>query len=142
MGGKTTKRARGLRRDSSFPERLLWSKLRNRQLGGWKFRRQHPVGPYFADFACLEVKLIVELDGDSHGTDSQRAHDNIRTAFLQEEGWDIIRFWNIHLLENIDGILDTILESLEHRKRSLDGAGSTPLPLAGEEGPASKAGGR
>ena len=142
MGGKTTKRARGLRRESSFPERLLWSKLRNRQLAGWKFRRQHPVGPYFADFACLEVKLIVELDGDTHGEAAQQKHDLKRTAFLNSEGWEVTRIWNAHLMENIDGTLDRILDQLEHRKRVTGGAGSTPLPQAGEEGPASEAGGR
>jgi very-short-patch-repair endonuclease len=142
MGVKTTKRARGLRKESSFPERLLWSKLRNRQLAGWKFRRQHPVGPYFADFACLEVKLIVELDGDTHGEAAQQEHDRKRTAFLESEGWDVMRIWNAHLMENIDGTLDRILDCLAHRKRLIDGAGSTPLPLAGEEGPASEAGGR
>ncbi|MCA8901678.1 MAG: DUF559 domain-containing protein [Hyphomonas sp.] len=142
MSGKTTKRARALRRDSSFPEKLLWSKLRNRQMSGWKFRRQHPVGPYFADFACLEVKLIVELDGDTHGEAAQQTYDAKRTAFLESEGWEVMRIWNAHLLENLDGILDAILENLEHRKRSLEGAGSSPLPLAGEEGPASEAGGR
>ncbi|MCA8898785.1 MAG: DUF559 domain-containing protein [Hyphomonas sp.] len=142
MGGKTTRRARALRRESSFPERLLWSKLRSRQLRGWKFRRQHPIGPFFADFACLEVRLIVELDGDSHGDDAQEAYDAKRTAFLRNEGWEVIRFWNAHLLENLDGILAAILESLEHRQRMLDGAGFTPLPRAGEEGPAAGGGGR
>ena len=142
MGGKTTKRARGLRREAPFPERLLWSKLRNRQLAGWKFRRQHPVGPYFADFACPEVKLVVELDGDTHGEGAQQVHDAKRTAFLESEGWEVLRIWNAHLMENIDGSLDVILDNLEHRKRTIGGAGSTPLPLAGEEGPAPAGRGR
>jgi very-short-patch-repair endonuclease len=142
MGGKTTKRARGLRKESSFPERLLWSKLRNSQLAGWKFRRQHPVGPYFADFACVEVKLIVELDGDTHGQAAQQEHDLKRTVFLESEGWEVMRIWNAHLMENIDGALDGIQDHLEHRKHLIEGAGSTPLPQAGEEGPAAEGGGR
>ncbi len=121
MGGKTTKRARRLRRDSSFPERLLWAKLRNRQLSGWKFRRQHPIGPYFADFACPEVKLVVELDGDTHGEEPQQNRDAVRTRFMEVEGWQVLRVWNAYLMENIDGVLDTILDHLEHRKRVLDG---------------------
>ena len=142
MGGKTTKRARRLRRDSSFPERLLWAKLRNRQLGGWKFRRQHPIGPYFADFVCLEHKLVVELDGDTHGEASQQVRDAVRTRFMESESWQVLRIWNSDLMENIDGVLDTILENLEYRKRTCEGAGLTPLPRAGEEGPAAAGGGR
>jgi very-short-patch-repair endonuclease len=115
-------RARQLRRDGSFPERLLWSKLRNRQLDGWKFRRQHPVGPYFADFACEAAKLIVELDGDTHGDVAQRAHDSRRTVFLQSQDWQVIRFWNSDLLDNIDGVLDAIQLTLVHISRTRDGS--------------------
>ena len=118
----TRDRARGLRRESSFPERLLWSKLRNRQLGGWKFRRQHPVGPYFADFACEEAKLVIELDGDTHGDPDQQTHDARRTAFLQSQHWEVIRFWNSDLLENIEGVLDTIQLTLTHISRIRDGS--------------------
>jgi very-short-patch-repair endonuclease len=123
MGGKSTKRARSLRRNAPFPERLLWAKLRNRQLAGWKFRRQFPVGPYFADFACVEVKLIVELDGDTHGESVQQVRDVMRTRFLESEGWAVMRIWNVHLVENLDGTLDAILDNLEHRKRLIEGAG-------------------
>ena len=121
MGGRSTKRARALRRESTFPERLLWAKLRNRQLSRWKFRRQHPIGPYFADFACPEVKLVVELDGDTHGEEVQQHRDAVRTRFMELEGWQVLRIWNAHLMENIDGALDTILDTLEHRKRNLEG---------------------
>tara|TARA_R110002072_G_C7640640_1_gene507762 strand:- start:174 stop:581 length:408 start_codon:yes stop_codon:yes gene_type:complete len=127
-------RARALRRDSSFPKRLLWSKLRNRQLDGWKFRRQHPVGPYFADFACEEAKLIVELDGDTHGDPAQQAHDAGRTAFLQSHDWQVIRFWNSDLLDNIDGVLDTIQLTLIHISRTRDGS-TSPLSLRERRGP-------
>ncbi|MEH6808771.1 MAG: DUF559 domain-containing protein [Hyphomonas oceanitis] len=119
---ETRDRARKLRRDGSFPERLLWSKLRNRHLGGWKFRRQHPIGPYFADFACEEAKLIIELDGDTHGNPDQQAHDARRTAFLESQDWQVVRIWNSDLLENIDGVLDTIQLTLIHISRTRDGS--------------------
>jgi very-short-patch-repair endonuclease len=88
------------------------------------------------------MKLIVELDGDTHGVAAQQQHDARRTACLEAEGWDVIRFWNSHLFENMEGVLDAITESLEHRRRMFEGAGSPPLPLAGEEGPAAGGGGR
>ncbi|WP_051624530.1 endonuclease domain-containing protein [Hyphomonas oceanitis] len=119
---ETRDRARELRRDGSFPERLLWSKLRNRHLGGLKFRRQHPIGPYFADFACEEAKLIIELDGDTHGNPDQQAHDARRTAFLESQDWQVVRIWNSDLLENIDGVLDTIQLTLIHISRTRDGS--------------------
>ncbi len=71
MADPSIQRGRKLRRDAPFPERLLWSRLKNGGLSGLKFRRQHPVGPYYADFACSELKLIVELDGDIHGEEAQ-----------------------------------------------------------------------
>ena len=117
MGG-TAKRARRLRRDSTFPERLLWSKLRNRQMSGWKFRRQHPIGPYFADFVCSEAMLVIEIDGDTHGSDAQIARDQRRTRFMESEGWTVHRFWNADLTENVDGILwqiEDILKSISAR---------------------------
>lgn len=97
----------------TFPERLLWSKLRNRQIGGWKFRRQHPIGVYTADFACLEAKLVIELDGDSHGTAEGRRHDAARNYFMQSEGWRISRFWNFEIMESLEGVCDAILLTLE-----------------------------
>ncbi|OHB68757.1 MAG: hypothetical protein A2V70_01865, partial [Planctomycetes bacterium RBG_13_63_9] len=85
-------RARKLRRESTPPERLLWSVLRGRRLGGLKFRRQESVGPYFTDFCCREKKLIVEVDGMSH--DNRTTHDARRDAFLQSEGYRVIRIMN------------------------------------------------
>ncbi|MBR9806142.1 endonuclease domain-containing protein [Hyphomonas pacifica] len=107
MGG-TTKRARQLRRDQTFAERLVWARLRNRQLNGWKFRRQHPIGPYYADFACLDLMLVVELDGDSHGTQADISRDTQRTAFLEAQGWTVVRFWNVEVLDSLDGVLRQI----------------------------------
>ena len=102
-----TDRARSLRRNQTEPERHLWPKLRNRQLGGLKFRRQCPVGRYIADFLCLESKLIVEVDGESHA--STQAADAGRTAYLENEGFRVIRFSNVEVMGNLEGVLMRIL---------------------------------
>lgn len=111
MTGLAIKRARRLRREATFPERLLWNKLRNGQLSGLKFRRQHPVGPYIADFACFDLKLLIELDGDTHGADAQARRDASRTAFLEQEGWRVIRFWNVDVMDSLYGVLQQIEEA-------------------------------
>lgn len=90
-------------------ERRLWARIRNKQLGGFRFRRQHTVGPYIADFACIESQLMVELDGDQHGRDDRLARDRRRDACLEEDGWRVLRFWNEEIYTNIDGVLNTIL---------------------------------
>ncbi|MGE5504423.1 MAG: endonuclease domain-containing protein [Actinomycetota bacterium] len=102
--------ARTLRRNATEAERRLWSRLRDRQLDGHKFRRQQPIGPYFADFCCWEARLVVEVDGGQHA-DSR--HDEVRTAWLAERGWQVLRFWNNEVLGNTDGVLQTILDVLK-----------------------------
>ena len=97
-------RVRDLRRNATDAEALLWSKLRNRQLGGAKFRRQVIIAPYIADFICFDARLIVEVDGGQHSTEA----DSPRTAFLETQGFKVIRFWNHEVLGNIDGVLATI----------------------------------
>jgi very-short-patch-repair endonuclease len=111
MTGIPTQRARALRRDAPFPERLVWSRIRSGQLEGWKFRRQHPVGRYIADFACVELRLIVELDGDTHGEATQVCRDAARTAYLEAEGWQVIRFWNAEVMDSLDGVLQQISDA-------------------------------
>lgn len=91
-------------------ERMLWQALREKQLNGHRFRRQHPIGKYIADFACIERKVVVELDGGQH--QDQVAYDELRTAFLQENAWRVLRFWNNDVLNNIEGVLFTIAENL------------------------------
>jgi very-short-patch-repair endonuclease len=105
------KRARRLRAESTDVERKLWAVLRSRQLGGAKFRRQFPIDNYFADFACVEARLIVELDGGQHG--DQVDYDERRTQALEAGGWKVIRFWNTDVIENLDGVASTILAELE-----------------------------
>jgi very-short-patch-repair endonuclease len=103
-------RARSLRRASTDAERKLWAHLRSRQLKGAKFRRQHPIGPYIADFACVEAKLIIELDGGGHDRDEQLHADEVRSAYLESCGYRVVRFWNNEVMENIDGVLEQIAE--------------------------------
>ncbi|WP_374649969.1 endonuclease domain-containing protein [Dongia sp.] len=101
--------ARRLRRDMTGAEKRLWAKLRDHQLEDAHFRRQFPVGPYVADFCCRQAKLIVEVDGSQH---ADTARDDARTAYLQTLGYRVLRFWNNDVLTNIEGVVETIRESL------------------------------
>ena len=105
-----TERAKKLRKESTPAERLLWSALRNSAFAGLKFRRQHPVGLYVADFCCMQEKLIIELDGDSHDFSEQKDKD--RTAALNKEGYRVIRFSNADVLDNMEGVLMMIARTL------------------------------
>jgi very-short-patch-repair endonuclease len=104
--------ARELRRKATDAEKYLWSLLRNRQLAGYKFRRQHPLGRFVLDFYCHEAKLCVELDGGQHAETAQAEYDRERTAWLNQEGIRVIRFWNTDVLNNIEGVLQSILIAL------------------------------
>ncbi|MEQ1527421.1 MAG: endonuclease domain-containing protein [Gallionella sp.] len=106
-----TDRARTLRSNMTDVERLLWQSLRGKQINGYRFRRQHPIGKYIADFACVEQRLVVELDGSQH--QNQLAYDEQRSLYLQEQGWRVLRFWNNDMLENFEGVLFVIAEHLE-----------------------------
>ncbi len=116
-------RQRELRRNATEVEKRLWSRLRNRQLDGIKFRRQTPIGRYIVDFVSESEKLIVELDGGQHA--QQTEADAERTQALESMGYIVIRFWNNEVIENIDGVLMEILNTarsakpLSHGKRGL-----------------------
>jgi len=103
--------ARDLRKNLTDTEKLLWQLLRGEQLGV-KFRKQHPVGNYIADFACLDPKLIIELDRGQHNEESNVKKDAARTAFLEEQGFKVVRFWNNEVSENIEGVLETIYAAI------------------------------
>lgn len=109
----TTQRSRGLRRSQTDAERHLWRHLRNRGLDGHKFRRQVAIGAYFADFACLERRLVVELDGGQHL--EQAARDATRSEVLRESGFTVLRFWNDQVLTETSAVLEEILRYLELR---------------------------
>ena len=116
-------RQRELRRNATEVEKRLWSRLRNRQLDGIKFRRQTPIGRYIVDFVSESEKLIVELDGGQHA--QQTEADAERTQALESMGYIVIRFWNNEVIENIDGVLMEILNTarsakpLSHGERGL-----------------------
>ena len=109
---KANERARNLRLRDTVAEQKLWEALRSRRLGGAKFVRQLPIGPYFGDFACREKKLIVEVDGATHGEAREIVHDIARTEYLQAQGWRVIRCWNQDVFENLDGVCETIVLAL------------------------------
>ena len=87
-------------------EQLLWGHLRNREMGSLKFRRQHRIGNYIADFACVEEKLIIEVDGGQHAKNLDQ--DAARTAYLHSKGWTVVRFWNNEVLQKTESVLEAI----------------------------------
>ena len=93
-------------------EAVLWNELKTRKLGGYKFVRQMPIGPYFADFACRSGRLVVELDGAQHAGSS---YDRRRDEFMRELGFSVIRFWSADLLKSPTGVCETILAALDGR---------------------------
>jgi very-short-patch-repair endonuclease len=105
------KRARNLRKNATDAERKLWSAIRRRALNGHRFRRQHPLGRYIVDFVCLERRLIIELDGGQH--DERAELDKARTAWLEENEYTVIRFWNNDVMINLEGCLLTIRAALQ-----------------------------
>ena len=123
--GVRVQNARALRASGTDAEQALWRHLRSRQLNGHKFRRQHPIGPYIADFACVEARLVVELDGGQHAQADALKHDERRTQFLLAQGWHVLRFWNHDMLAEPAGVLQTIVQALAHPHPH-------PLPPAGE----------
>jgi very-short-patch-repair endonuclease len=107
---KRAERARSLRRALTPAEFALWTRLRGRQLGGFKFVRQEPIDRYYVDFVCREQRLIVELDGGHH---AERTEDRRRDGELYALGYRVIRIWNNEVIENLDGALQTLLSELE-----------------------------
>jgi very-short-patch-repair endonuclease len=105
-------RARELRSNATDAERKLWQKIRRRQVEGFRFRRQVPIGPYIVDFACLAARLVVELDGGQHTEDHNIADDERRTAWLNSQGFRVNRFWNLEVLQNVDGVWENISAAL------------------------------
>ena len=101
-------RARALRRQQTEAETLLWKHLRSRQLLDLKFRRQHPIGPYFADFACIEIGLVIELDGGQHADEGAAAQDTARARCMAAAGFATRRFWNHEVLQQTAAVLETI----------------------------------
>lgn len=119
-------RARTLRREMTEAERYLWYQLRAHRCMGLKFKRQKPLGRYIVDFVCLEIGLVIELDGSQHA--EQTAYDEQRDGWLRTQGFDVLRFWNHELLLQTDAVLERLRLWVEHKRPSPP----APLPLAGE----------
>jgi len=111
--------ARTLRRNLTDAERILWSRLRDLKQIGLHFRRQTPFDKYIADFCCHSAKLIVELDGDQHGSDAAVAYDAERTAYLNARGYRVLRFSNVEVMRELDRVVDSIVQAATspHPKR-------------------------
>jgi len=113
-GPKRTNLARSLRKKVVPAEGILWKALRNRALGGFKFRRQHCIGPYVVDFACVECKVAVEVDGTTHL--SKRRGDAERSRFLETDGWCVRRFWNTEIFDELEAVREAIYQECVKRR--------------------------
>jgi very-short-patch-repair endonuclease len=122
MKSKTVSRI--LRKNQTDAEKRIWMELRAGKVLGVKFRRQHPIGPYIVDFCTIERKLTIELDGGQHG--ERWAEDAVRTDFLKNRGFKVIRFWNHEVLQNIEAVLEVI------RVELLESPSPQPSPSKGE----------
>jgi len=132
--------ARRLRKNPSPAESFLWQKLRRRRFGGFKFRRQRAIGPFFADFCCVEKMLIIELDGWQHNKPEAKEYDEARSKFLELTGYTVIRYWDRDLFQDTDNVMRKIHNALNKGKGednfplAQSGAGAPPFPLAGKGG--------
>lgn len=122
---KAVQRARELRRNSTDTERKLWHHIRDKQLENFRFRRQRPIGKYIVDFICLEVNLVIELDGGQHA--DQQQYDAARTKYLIAQGLHVLRYRNNDVMQNIAGVLEDIHTALMQRTPS------QPSPREGKE---------
>ncbi|OGY36685.1 MAG: hypothetical protein A3E36_03870 [Candidatus Andersenbacteria bacterium RIFCSPHIGHO2_12_FULL_45_11b] len=105
-----TKLRKDLRNQISQPEVVLWQRLRRKQLGGYRFRRQFGIGRYVVDFYCPKLRLVIEIDGDSHYTDEAQAYDAERTEYLNNCGIQVLRYTNTEIMKNVDGVVERISE--------------------------------
>jgi len=104
---------RRLRNDMTEPEIVLWSRIKNKQIDGHKFRRQYSVGPYILDFYCPEKKLAIEVDGGGHYTEEGMAYDRVRSSEIEQLGIRFLRFTNVDIRENLYGVLTVVDETLK-----------------------------
>jgi len=109
--------ARQFRQNPTEAERKLWRLLRNRRLANWRFRRQQPIGPYFADFFCPAAKLVIELDGSQHADDAHVLSDARRTRWLESRGYKMLRFWNGDVMKTPEVVIETIYRALTSPSR-------------------------
>jgi adenine-specific DNA-methyltransferase len=119
LGDHERRFARDLRKNQTLAEARIWYRLRGRRLSGLRFRRQHPIGPYFADFACLELGLVVELDGGQHSSAHGRSRDCTRSDVLAAHGFEVLRFWDNEALSNTAGVVEAIARRAAEIQRAL-----------------------
>ncbi|MGA7790378.1 MAG: endonuclease domain-containing protein [Xanthobacteraceae bacterium] len=145
-------RARRLRHNATDAEKRLWHRLRKLDLDGSHFRRQVPIGPYIADFGCMAVRLLIEVDGSQHSEEWNKSHDEVRTRWLEKEGNRVLRFWNNDIISNMDGVMEAIYAALygspsaqpmalRHRRRRRDRPSHLPTPARGARRPSPCRGG-
>jgi very-short-patch-repair endonuclease len=113
MSEEVKARCRNFRKEPTVAELILWRHIRDRQIGGAKFRRQHSVGPYILDFYCDEFKLCIELDGGGHLDPEQELYDQERTEYLKGCGIRVTRFWNNDIFNHLDAVLDVIFQEVQ-----------------------------
>ena len=124
-------RAKVMRQTMSNAEVILWSRLRRKQVHDVSFRRQYPIGPFIADFACWEARLAIEVDGPSHVSDESKAKDASRTAFLNQQGWEVIRVWNNDIYNNLYGVMEAISIRVWENIQSIQAKINTPSDPSG-----------
>ena len=125
-------RARELLKSLTPQEARLWLRLRALRAQGFHVRRQAPFRGYYLDFVCFERRVVVEVDGSQHGQDEGRARDEVRDAVLQREGFRVLRFWNREVMENLDGVMQTIFGALGDACPTRPASRAT-LPMKGRE---------
>ena len=125
--------ARRMRQTPTDAESRLWHNLRAGRLVGYRFRRQQPLGRFIVDFVCFEQRLIVEVDGSQHGDDEGLARDEMRTRWLQSEGYRVIRFWNNDVMSKTESVLEAIHNMIAVTPPRLPSAGDPPPQGEGKE---------
>jgi very-short-patch-repair endonuclease len=105
-------------------EVMLWSRLRRKAMHGLRIRRQHPIGPHIADYACLTLRIVIEIDGATHGSAEEIAYDKRREAYFAHQGFRVLRFWNREICKNLDGVLAAIWNSMQQEIAQRSGAPS------------------
>lgn len=111
---ETHKRAKTHRSDLTAAENVLWQEIRRKQIHGYHFRRQVPIGPFIADFACVKEKLVIEIDGVGHSKPNELIRDEKRTAYLQSLGWRVVRYMNIEVFDELNAVIDSIWHHLKN----------------------------
>ena len=125
------KAAKALRARTTGAEDILWRHLRRLEIRGSHFRRQVPIGPYVADFACLKERLIIEVDGSQHGEDANTRRDEDRTRWLNSEGYRVLRFWNNDVMSKTEAVMEAIHEATAVTPPRRPAAGDPPPPGEG-----------